>query len=211
MLFSFRYKVCYINPYVIKRCVKGAIWMEELSYQMEEMEHQFVEKIADNMRTFGVSETIGRVLGVIYMNREPMTLDQLSEATGMSKMRMSQVVREMIELNIAEKVFKKGVRKDLINVERDYYQTFIALFTSSWRKSVSKGRMFEQHLRQQLQSINENRPHDEKLDDISEEKMNELLKEIKLWFDYYNWISRLIEFFESGEIFKYVPKYIEKK
>lgn len=59
------------------------------------------------MRTFGVSETIGRVLGVIYMNREPMTLDQLSEATGMSKMRMSQVVREMIELNIAEKVFKK--------------------------------------------------------------------------------------------------------
>ncbi len=66
-----------------------------------------LKKIADNMRTFGVSETIGRVLGVIYMNREPMTLDQLSEATGMSKMRMSQVVREMIELNIAEKVFKK--------------------------------------------------------------------------------------------------------
>ncbi|MEG9462527.1 MAG: GbsR/MarR family transcriptional regulator, partial [Bacillus amyloliquefaciens] len=24
--------------------------------------------------------------------------------------------------------------------------------------------------------------------------------------DYYNWISRLIEFFESEEIFKHVPK-----
>lgn len=187
--------------------------MEELSYQLEEAEHQIVEKIADNMRTFGISETVGRVLGIIYMNREPMTLDQLSEATGMSKMRMSQVVREMIELNIAEKVFKKGVRKDLIKVERDYYQTFIALFTSGWRKSVNKGRMFEQHLHQHLQSINENKKElkENKLDESLKEKIDELNGENELWSAYYNWISRLIEFFESGEIFKHVPKHLERK
>ncbi|HLS71237.1 MAG TPA: hypothetical protein VK027_06220 [Chitinophagaceae bacterium] len=77
------------------------------SNQLAQIEQKFIDKIADNMHTFGVSETVGRVLGTVYMNREPMTLEQLSEVTGMSKMRMSQVVREMIELNIAEKVFKK--------------------------------------------------------------------------------------------------------
>lgn len=39
--------------------------------------------------------TVGRVLGIIYMNRKPMTLTELSEAAGMSKTRMSQVVRDM--------------------------------------------------------------------------------------------------------------------
>ncbi len=47
---------------------------------------------------------------------------------------------------------------------------------------------------------------DEELTPEAEEKVNELLKELKEWLDYYNWLSRLIEFFESEEIFKYVPK-----
>src|SRR5690625_3642110 len=127
--------------------------MDELQNQLDVIEDQFVKKIADNMHTFGVSKTIGRVLGTIYMNREPMTLDELSKATGMSKMRMSQVVREMIELNIAEKVYKKGVRKDFIKVESDYYQTFIALFTSNWQKAVNTSRRFERNLSQELHAI----------------------------------------------------------
>lgn len=164
---------------------------------LEESQYQFVEKIADNMQTFGVSETIGRVLGTIYMNREPMTLDELSEATGMSKMRMSQVVREMIELNIAEKVFRKGVRKDLIKVEDDYYQTFISLFTSNWRKAVTKSRSFERKMRKEIEMLN--------IEDLDDGEKNELTEEINQWSDYYDWINRLIDFFESGEVFEHVP------
>jgi len=172
--------------------------------EIEDIKHQFVEKIADNMHTFGVSSTVGRVLGIIYMNRKPMTLDELSEATGMSKMRMSQVIREMIDLNIAEQVFEKGVRKNLYNVENDYYQTFISLFTSSWRKAVSKSRAFERGLSDKLAKL----PTDQaNLDEELEVEMNELLSETSLWLNYYEWISRLIEFFESGEIFKHVPKH----
>ncbi|WP_085524193.1 GbsR/MarR family transcriptional regulator [Tuberibacillus sp. Marseille-P3662] len=164
---------------------------------------QFAEKIADNMHTFGVSTTVGRVLGIIYMNREPMTLDELSEETGMSKTRMSQVVREMIDLNIAEKVFEKGVRKDLFNVERDYYQTFISLFTTNWRKAINKNKMFERKLKEDLVALDESND----LTADVEQKVNELLEETKVWVEYYDWISRLIEFFESGEVFKHVPKH----
>lgn len=175
--------------------------MTNVEKRLKESKSQFVEKIADNMQAFGVSETIGRVLGIIYMNREPMTLDQLSEATGMSKMRMSQVVREMIELNIAKKVFKKGVRKDLIQVEDDYYQTFISLFTSNWQRAVSKSRSFERKLRTNLDAI--------ELDDSQSEKVIEekeqLNQETEEWSNYYDWINRLIDFFESGDIFEHVP------
>lgn len=165
-------------------------------------EDQFVEKIADNMHTYGISTTVGRVLGIIYMNRRPMTLDELSEATGMSKTRMSQVVREMLDLNIAEKVFEKGVRKDLYNVERDYYQTFVSLFTSNWQKAINKNKLFEKKLSPELRAILDK----DSIDEETEQKVNELLAETKEWLDYYQWLSRLVEFFESGEIFKHVPK-----
>lgn len=168
------------------------------------MKQQFIDKITDNMHTFGVSATVGRVLGIIYMNREPMTLDELSEATGMSKMRMSQVIREMMDLNIAEKVFEKGVRKNLYNVENDYYQTFISLFTSNWRKAITKSKMFERNLSQQLSGFQ--KKETEMLSEEMEAELNKLLTETSLWLNYYDWISRLIDFFETGEVFKHVPK-----
>lgn len=31
-----------------------------------------------------------------------------------------------MELNFTEKVFKKDIRKDLYQVEKDYYETFIS-------------------------------------------------------------------------------------
>lgn len=182
--------------------------MENKSMQrLTNIEEQFIEKFVDNMRTFGVSTTVGRVLGIIYMNREPMNLDELSEATGMSKTRMSQVVREMVELNIGEKVFEKGARKDLYNVEQDYYQTFISLLTSNWRKTISKNKIFKNKLDQELADIEE----DSSMDRETEEKLNKILEETEIWVEYYDWISRVMDFFESGEIFKYVPKYKDKK
>ncbi len=170
--------------------------------RIKHIEDQIVEKIADNMHIYGISTTVGRVLGIISMNRRPMTLDELSEATGMSKTRMSQVVREMVDLNIAEKVFEKGIRKDLYTVEQDYYQTFVSLFTSNWQKAIQKNKMFDKKMSAELRALMEN----ETMNEEAEQKINDLLKETKEWQDYYQWLAHLIDFFDSGEIFKYVPK-----
>ncbi|MBL5771562.1 GbsR/MarR family transcriptional regulator [Heyndrickxia sporothermodurans] len=169
---------------------------------INQAKEQYIEKIADNMRTYGVSTTVGRVLGIIYMNRKPMTLDELSAATGMSKTRMSQVVREMLDINIAEKVFEKGVRKDIYDVESDYYETFISIFTSNWRKTINRNKIFEKKLSRELSLLKEH----EELSPEVEASVNELLKEMKVWSGYYQWLTRLVDFFESGEIFEHVPK-----
>ncbi len=176
--------------------------MDNKLEKIEDVRTQFIEKITDNMNAFGASTSVGRVLGIIYMNREPMTLDDLSAETGMSKTRMSQVVREMIDMNIAERVFKKGVRKDLYTVEEDYYQTFISLFTSTWQKAISRSRHFEQRLNNKLDELQQQQD----LTEEDEQAINELLAELHEWTEYYDWIRRVTDFFESGEIFKHVPK-----
>jgi DNA-binding transcriptional regulator GbsR (MarR family) len=174
----------------------------EIQEKLAEIEELFVENIAENMRTYGISATVGRVLGIIYMNHAPMNLDQLSESTGMSKTRMSQVVREMVDYNIANKVFEKGVRKDMYTVEQDYYQTFISLFSSSWQKVIKKNKRVGRKVFQELIQFQEA----EGLDEATGIKVNELLEETKQWLDYYEWLDRLIEFIDSGEVFKHVPK-----
>ncbi|MCY8177681.1 GbsR/MarR family transcriptional regulator, partial [Bacillus inaquosorum] len=40
----------------------------------------------------------------------------------------------------------------------------------------------------------------------AEEKVNQLLNELREWLHYYDWLNRLIEFFESEEVFQYVPR-----
>ncbi len=172
--------------------------MASQSKEIVAIETQFIEQITGNMQSFGVAATVGRVLGIIYMRQEPMTLEGLSEETGMSKTRMSQVVREMIDLNVAERVFRKGIRKDLYQVEQDYYQTFVSLFTSTWHKAIHKNKHFEQKLKRMLDDLQG--------EQTDEQAMNNILKEIRDWMDYYDWIKRLILFFESGEVFKHVPK-----
>ncbi|TDQ40867.1 GbsR/MarR family transcriptional regulator [Aureibacillus halotolerans] len=169
---------------------------------IDDIKTQFVEKITDNMNAFGAPTSVGRVLGIIYMNNEPMTLDQLAEETGMSKTRMSQLVREMVDMNIAERVFKKGFRKDLYRVEEDYYETFILLFTATWKRAISRSRHFEQKLMGKLDDLKQN----QELTEENEVIMNELLAELYEWMEYYDWIRRVNDFFESGEIFKHVPK-----
>lgn len=181
-----------------------------LSTQQEkivDIEMDFVDKIADNMNAFGVQGSLGYVLGMIYMNRAPMTLDELAEATGMSKTRMSQIVREMIDMNIAELMYERDVRKNLYQVENDYYDTFISIFTSTWKKAIDRSRHFERRVQEKIDEL-------KRLPSLSEEneqKVNELLAELHEWSAYYDWIRRVNDFFESGEIFRHVPKRIYKK
>lgn len=168
---------------------------------INEIRTQFIDRISDNMSTFGVSATVGRILGIIYMNDGPMTLDELSAETGMSKTRMSQVVREMLAMDLLVRVFKKGVRKDLYQLEKDHYETFITLFNSSWQKAIMRNRSFEPRLKSKLNQMRE----DPELPTEEKEKVDNLLEELQEWMDYHDWIRRVAEFFESGEVFNHVP------
>ncbi|MBM7840665.1 DNA-binding transcriptional regulator GbsR (MarR family) [Alkalihalobacillus xiaoxiensis] len=176
---------------------------EQLVKELQACEDLISDRVANNMETFGVSSTVGRLLGIIYMNREAMTLDDLADKTGMSKTRMSQVMRQMISLNIAEKEFVKGSRKEHYNVESDYVQTFISLFTTSWKEVITKNMAFERKLRDKLQDIEAEMGSNPSADLL--EKYQMMAKELDDWTAYYTWIDRLVDVFETGEIFQLAP------
>jgi Predicted transcriptional regulators len=169
---------------------------------LRQLKAVFLDQIADNMISLGLSPTMGRVLGIIYLNKAPMTLAELSEATGMSKTRMSQVVRELLEPGLVNKVYEKGIRRDLYDVERDYYQIFITLVTEKWQHLVRNTRKQERKINQDLADL----LNRETLSADERRMAEQFLNDSQHQLNFFNWIGTLLDFFESDEVFRYLPK-----
>lgn len=169
---------------------------------LEQARERVIEAISQNMNLYGVTESIGRLYGAMYFQEGPLTLDEMKDELGMSKTSMSTSVRSLLDLKMVGKVWKKGVRKDLYQAEPDWYQTFIDFFSIKWRAGISINVTAMERSLTELQSILDDDQVDSKVKTeakIDIEKLNDAL-------EYYDWLNRLVDSFESKEIFNYIPK-----
>ncbi|WP_019119472.1 GbsR/MarR family transcriptional regulator [Brevibacillus massiliensis] len=163
-----------------------------------------VETLANNMELYGISLSNGYLYGTLLFNGKPMTLDEMVEALGMSKTSMSTGVRTLMDLKMVNKVWAKGMRKDHYEVEQDWYQSFIDFFALKWRKAVDLNTQALNKTRQELAHLLET--SQDNLSDSLKRSIENDLAIIRDALDYYDWLSRLIDSFESEEIFQFVPK-----
>ena len=161
-----------------------------------------IDSIARNIDLYGITLSIGHLYGTLLFQDKPMSLDEMGEALGMSKTSMSTGVRTLLDLNMVNKVWMKGTRKDYYAVEPDWYQNFIDYFSIKWRKGIDDNVQSLQKSVRELEelSVKEDFPEDMR------ESVGQDIEKIKNALAYYNWLSRLIDTFESHQIFEYVPK-----
>lgn len=174
---------------------------------LENIQNQIIKQISENMKSYGFAGTIGHVIAVMHYEEKPMNLDELAEKTGMSKTRMSQVLREMVRLNIAEKVFVKGSRKDTYTVEKDYYQTFISLFTHNWKNVVIRNKKIDERIIEEISAV----LNDENATEEQKRKAKLYYEDTKQSLEFFDWVDRLVEFFDSQQIMEHIPKETPKK
>lgn len=170
--------------------------------QLEKARNRVIDAIAQNMNLYGVTPSVGRLWGLMYFHHEPMTLDEMKLELGMSKTSMSTSVRNLMELKMVDKVWRKGIRKDLYEVEEDWYQTFIDFFTIKWRNGITMNVQAIERSLHDLELLLENPTISE---EIKAEARLDIVK-LKNALEYYSWLERLVDSFETHEIFKYIPK-----
>lgn len=170
--------------------------------QLERARERVIDAIAQNINLYGVTESVGRLYGSLYFQEEPMTLDAMKDELGMSKTSMSTSVRGLMELKMVEKVWKRGERKDLYRAEMDWYQTFSDLFTIKWRAGVSANiNAIEKSKKELFELLN-----CDNLDDEVRLEAEKMLAKLDYALEYYDWLQRLVNSFESKEIFDYIPR-----
>lgn len=170
--------------------------------QLERARERVIDAIAQNINLYGVTESVGRLYGSLYFQEHPMTLDEMKEELGMSKTTMSTSVRGLMELKMVEKVWRKGERKDLYQAEMDWYQTFSDLFTLKWRSGVNNNiHAIEKSKSEILRLLST-----DNLDEEVREEAEKMIDKLEYALEYYDWLLRLVNSFESKEIFQYIPK-----
>ncbi|MEK3774172.1 GbsR/MarR family transcriptional regulator [Paenibacillus sp. FSL K6-4396] len=177
---------------------------EEQQATVLKIRKRVIEAIGRNMDLYGVTLSTGHLYGLLFFADKPMTLDDMGREMEMSKTSMSTGVRTLLDLKMVNKVWSKGSRKDLYEVEYDWHQTFTDYFAIKWRKAVESNL---QILRKSIEELNR------LVDDLDEEADAELIhilmedKHKVLQAEaYYKWLDRLIDTMENEEIYKLVPK-----
>ncbi|WP_145146453.1 GbsR/MarR family transcriptional regulator [Paenibacillus xylanexedens] len=177
---------------------------EEQQATVLRIRKRVIEAIGRNMDLYGVTLSTGHLYGLLFFADKPMTLDDMGREMEMSKTSMSTGVRTLLDLKMVNKVWSKGSRKDLYEVEYDWHQTFTDYFAIKWRKAV------ESNLQILRKSIEELNRLVEDLDEHADAELIHILMEDKhkvLQAEaYYKWLDRLIDTMEDEEIYKLVPK-----
>lgn len=162
---------------------------------------RFISEVAKNIHLYDISHSVGRLYGTVFFSEDAMTLDDMSESLGMSKTSMSTGIRLLVEANMAERVWEKGIRKDLYKTEEDWYKSFSNVFIDRWRNATEHNMVAIQETKEMLKTLSE-KTASEKIKTLIDSDLNKLIQAEA----YYMWLDDVISLFETGEIFDIVPK-----
>jgi DNA-binding transcriptional regulator GbsR (MarR family) len=169
---------------------------------LQKARNRFIDSMAQNMNLYGIPPSVGRLYGLLYFSEQPMTLDQMKEELGMSKTSMSTSVRQLQELKMVEKVWRKGERKDLYKSTNDWYQSFSDLFSIKWRYGISLNITTINQSLKELEEIIESTDIPESVKEAA--KIDK--KKFHYALEYYDWLNRFVDSLESNDIFSFIPK-----
>ncbi|TLS35570.1 GbsR/MarR family transcriptional regulator [Pseudalkalibacillus caeni] len=170
--------------------------------KLDQARERVIESIAQNMDLYSVTSSVGRLYGTMFFENGPMTLDEMKEKLHMSKTSMSTGVRSLMELQMVEKVWKKGERKDLYKTNDDWYKTFSDFFCIRWRKGIE---LNQKALNDSIAELREAMEGND-LDDEEKQSVEADLEKMQYAMEYYTWLNKVVDLFESGEIFDIVEK-----
>ncbi len=92
-------------------------------------------KISANMLGM-VSKVGGQIYALLFLARNPMSLDEIAEALKLSKGNISVNIRMLEGFGLVRKVWVKQTRKDFYEAARDYPRKFLRDFFDRVRDGV---------------------------------------------------------------------------
>ncbi|MET3682765.1 DNA-binding transcriptional regulator GbsR (MarR family) [Alkalibacillus flavidus] len=173
---------------------------------VHESEDVMISAIAQSMTVYGVSASVGRIYGVLYFSDVPLTLDDIKDQVAMSKASVSNGIRELMETEMVTKVWKKGERKDHFIAEKDFLRNFLTFFVKTLR---TERNLIHKAIEQTEPTFTE--IAETSSDDEAEQLANRDLELIQDARNYLDWLMRLANSLESGDIFNHLPKQDEKE
>ena len=104
---------------------------------MDSVVETFMDGMGAAAATAGfLNQLQGRMFGLLYLQPEPISLDELALALGQSKSNVSVNVRDLVDWRLAQRVRVEGSRKDHYVAATDFWQVVIEIMERRFRWNV---------------------------------------------------------------------------
>ena len=81
----------------------------------------FIDGMGSVGEFWGIAPAMGRIWGVLYLNQDPLTMDGVVTAVGITKGHASTNLRALLRLGLITKSWRPGDRKEYYNPQADLW------------------------------------------------------------------------------------------
>lgn len=92
-----------------------------MATKLPQLKKDFTESLSQISRFWGFPKGMGAIFAVLYLSPTPLSLDEITTQTGLTKGAVSTEVRTLARMGLVHRSSKLGDRKDYYEAEADFY------------------------------------------------------------------------------------------
>src|ERR1700683_1900602 len=107
-----------------------------VSKQLEEIEDQFVELWNNMASLWGISPTMARIHGLLYITGESLSMDDIMDRLGISRGNVSMNLSKLLEWGLVRRVHKRRDRREYFVSISDVWEMFTLVASQRKRREI---------------------------------------------------------------------------
>ena len=108
----------------------------ELPKKLEAVEDQFVELWNNMADLWGISPTMARIHGLLYISGAALSMDDIMARLAISRGNVSMNLSKLVEWGLVRKVHKRGARKEYFESLSDVWEMFTLVANQRKRREI---------------------------------------------------------------------------
>ena len=108
----------------------------DLTRRLEEVEDQFVELWGAMSSLWGISPTMARIHGLLYITGAALSMDDIMARLTISRGNVSMNLSKLVEWGLVRRVHKRGDRRDYYESLSDVWEMFTLVANQRKRREI---------------------------------------------------------------------------
>src|SRR5262245_19569811 len=108
----------------------------DLDQRLHDVENEFIDLWDTMSSLWGISPTMARIHGLLYVTGEARSMDDIMERLGISRGNVSMNLSKLVEWGLVRRVHKRGDRRDYYESLRDVWEMFTLVAAQRKRREI---------------------------------------------------------------------------
>src|SRR5438132_7433490 len=108
----------------------------ETARRLQEVEDRFVDLWDTMSSLWGISPTVARIHGLLYIAGAALSMDDIMERLAISRGNVSMNLSKLVEWGLVRRVHKRGDRRDYYESLSDVWEMFTLVATQRKRREI---------------------------------------------------------------------------